>query len=64
MLNMFRPRRPMVRNYTAHYESETTAQTIEFDLGALTMSSATLTATELKPDGYVLKQLLYTPEWT
>ena len=54
----------MVRNYTAHYESETTAQTIEFDLGALTMSSATLTATELKPDGYVLKQLLYTPEWT
>lgn len=54
----------MIRQYTAYYHSETTEEVIEYKLGAQTMSKATLTASELTPDGYVLKQLLYKPEWS
>ena len=54
----------MIRNYTAWYRSKDTEETIEYSLGALSLSQATLSATEMTPEGYVLTKLLYSPEWT
>lgn len=55
----------MIRNYTAYYCSELdSGDTLEYALGALSMSAATLAAAELKPDGYILLKLLFTPDWT
>ena len=54
----------MIRDYTAYYYSKTTDEVLEYRLGARSLSDATVTASELTPDGYVLKQLLYKPEWS